>query len=373
MPGMEEEPLHTNGVAAEPENGEDAADDVSEAARREERVVVKFLVPNVAAGSIIGKAGANITEIQTQSNARMQLSRASEFYPGSPEGQDRILLVSGTVNQLLTALHLVLSKLKAEPGALRAVQAKDGEAIQLRMLVHSRLCGTLIGKGGATIRSFNEDSRAVFNISPPPTLPGLTERIVKITGDVDELMRAVALVVTKLSENPDYHLLTDANLSYSMRYAPAIPTSSHNGGQQQQQQYGGGPTNGGHNGHNGHNGHLGGPPNGGLNGLNGTAPHMLHLGGGAQLGGPGPRSNGATGGATVTMAVPEDKVGVVIGKQGAVINQIKELLGVSIRISKKGEFLPGTYDRACSITGTPEAVEIAQRLIQQKIDAMHLA
>lgn len=101
-----------------------------------------------------------------------QLSRASEFYPGSPEGQDRILLVSGTVNQLLTALHLVLSKLKAEPGALRAVQAKDGDAIQLRMLVHSRLCGTLIGKGGATIRSFNEDSRAVFNISPPPTMPG---------------------------------------------------------------------------------------------------------------------------------------------------------------------------------------------------------
>jgi RNA-binding protein Nova len=102
----------------------------------------------------------------------LQLSRANEYYPGSPEGQDRILLVSGTVNQLLTALHLVLSKLKAEPGALRAVQAKEGEAIQLRMLVHSRLCGTLIGKGGATIRSFNEDSHAVFNISPPPVAPG---------------------------------------------------------------------------------------------------------------------------------------------------------------------------------------------------------
>lgn len=34
---------------------------------------VKFLVPNVAAGSIIGKSGANITEIQTQSSARMQV------------------------------------------------------------------------------------------------------------------------------------------------------------------------------------------------------------------------------------------------------------------------------------------------------------
>lgn len=37
---------------------------------------------------------------------------------------------------------------------------------------------------------------------------GLSERILKMTGDVDQLMRAVALVVTKLSENPDYHLLT---------------------------------------------------------------------------------------------------------------------------------------------------------------------
>ncbi|KAL4422156.1 hypothetical protein ABPG77_006845 [Micractinium sp. CCAP 211/92] len=363
---------HGNGVSpASEETGvglDVEPDDASEAARREERVVVKFLVPNVAAGSIIGKGGANITEVQTQSNARMQLSRASEFYPGSPEGQDRILLVSGTVNQLLTALHLVLSKLKAEPGALRAVQAKDGEAIQLRMLVHSRLCGTLIGKGGATIRSFNEDSHAVFNISPPPTMPGLTERIVKITGDVDELMRAVALVITKLSENPDYHLLTDANLSYSMRYAPMSPAGPGAHQQpppppQQQQQPYGGPL------------HLMGAPGGGLmggpgSGLGGPAPHMLHMGPMS----PGPRANGGapTGGATITIAVPEDKVGVVIGKQGAVINQIKELLGVSIRISKKGEFLPGTYDRACSITGTPEAVEIAQRLVQQKIEAIHL-
>lgn len=38
---------------------------------------VKFLVPNVAAGSIIGKGGANITEIQTQSNARMQVGTAA--------------------------------------------------------------------------------------------------------------------------------------------------------------------------------------------------------------------------------------------------------------------------------------------------------
>lgn len=234
-------------------------------------------------------------------------------------------MVSGTVDQLLTALHLVLSKLGSEPGALRSVQARDGDALQLRMLVHSRLCGTLIGKGGATIRSFNEDSNATFNISPPPAIPGLTERIVRISGDVEELMRAVALVVTKLSENPDYHLLTDANLTYSGRYM----TGGGSGG--------------------------GGSPRGGAVYERGNGSH-----------GSGPPAHGST---TVTLAIPEDRVGVVIGKHGTVINQIKDLVNVTIRISKKGEYLPGTNDRSCQITGTPDSVELAKRLIKQKMES----
>eukprot|EP00887_Chlorella_sp_A99_P006419 scaffold3.g6419.t1 len=346
-------PVEQNGDAPAPAAAKDEAaaqgansegQDPAEEGERAERVVVKFLMPNVAAGSIIGKGGSNISEIQTQSSARMQLSKANEFYPGSSsESQDRILLISGTVNQLLTALHLVLSRLRAEPGALRSVQAKDSEAIQLRMLVHSRLCGTLIGKGGATIRSFNEDSKATFNISPPPTAPGLTERVVKITGEVDHLMRAVALVVTKLSENPDYHLLTDANLSYTTRGAGFAPVLLAGAGG-----YGHG---GGH-----------ADPHAGLHaGHHGQAPyhHDPHPAAAPGAGRP------AT---SITMGVPEDRVGVVIGKGGQVINQIKELMGVSIRISKKGEFLPGTADRSCTISGDPAACELARQFIQNKVD-----
>ena len=259
------------------------------------------------------------------------------------DSQDRILLVSGTVDQLLTALHLVLSKLLHEPTALRAVQTKDGDKLQLRMLVHTRLCGTLIGKGGATIRSFNEDSQAAFNISPPPSLPGLTERVVRITGDLDGLMRAVALVVTKLSENPDYHLLTDANLSYSSRFGGGSGGGGMGGG-------------GGGGGHHGHYDRSGGG------------------GGGGSGGGGGDRNaNGAfdVPATTMTLAIPEEKVGTVIGKQGAVINQIKDLVNVSIRISKRGEHLPGTDDRACEITGAPDAVELAHRLIMQRLAAVN--
>lgn len=238
----------------------------------------------------------------------MQLSKSNEFYPGNSESQDRILLVSGTIDQLLTALHLVLEKLKSEPAALRAVLAKD-DKLQLRMLVHSRLCGTLIGKGGATIRSFNQDSKAAFNISPPPVMPTLTERIVKMTGDADELMRAVALVVTKLSENPDYYLLTDANLTYASSF-PGMPSTYERQ----------------------------------------VPVHQQH-----------PMS-------AVTMAISEDKVGRLIGKEGVVIKQIKELLNVAIKISRKGEYLPGTTNRACHISGAPDAVAIAQRLVTSKIE-----
>ena len=51
-----------------------------------------------------------------------------------------------------------------------------------------------------------------------------------------------------------------------------------------------------------------------------------------------------------------------------VIKQIKEMLGVNIRISAKGEFMAGTSDRVCTISGSQESVEIAQRIIKQKIE-----
>lgn len=96
------------------------------------------------------------------------------------------------------------------------------------------------------------------------------------------------------SENPDYHLLTDANLSYNTRYSPTPSVLSG-----QQQQFGGPPH------------HSGMGPGPGA--LGGSAPHMLHMGGmgGMGMAPPAPRA----GGASVTMAVPEEKVGVVIGKQ----------------------------------------------------------
>ncbi len=42
----------------------------------------------------------------------------------------------------------------------------------------------------------------------------------------------------------------------------------------------------------------------------------------------------------------------MIGKGGSIINQVKETVGVEIRIARKGEYIPDTTSRKCTITGT---------------------
>lgn len=77
----------------------------------EKPTYIRFLVSNAAAGSVIGKGGSTITDFQSQSGARIQLSRNQEFFPGTT---DRIIMISGAINETLKAVELVLAKLLSE-------------------------------------------------------------------------------------------------------------------------------------------------------------------------------------------------------------------------------------------------------------------
>jgi RNA-binding protein Nova len=43
----------------------------------------KILVPSVAAGAIIGKGGETIAQLQKDTGARIKMSKANDFYPGT--------------------------------------------------------------------------------------------------------------------------------------------------------------------------------------------------------------------------------------------------------------------------------------------------
>ena len=64
------------------------------------------------------------------------------------------------------------------------------------------------------------------------------------------------------------------------------------------------------------------------------------------------------------MRIPNDLIGCVIGKKGAKIHEIRMMSGATIKIANnEGDMI----DRLVTITGTPEAVSLAQYLINSRI------
>ncbi|KAL2943230.1 Protein BTR1 [Bienertia sinuspersici] len=126
----------------------------------EKPTYLKFLVSNAAAGSVIGKGGSTITDFQKDSGARIQLSRNQEYFPGTA---DRIIMVSGKIDDVLKAMDLVLNKLLSE------IQSEDGDDAdqrsKVRLVVPNNCCGAIIGKSGATIKYVVLDFTALESFS----------------------------------------------------------------------------------------------------------------------------------------------------------------------------------------------------------------
>lgn len=67
------------------------------------------------------------------------------------------------------------------------------------------------------------------------------------------------------------------------------------------------------------------------------------------------------------MGVPDEMVGAVVGKGGAVLKSIMANSGASVKISQKNEFIEGTTNRSVTIEGTQEQVQYAQSAIMSQI------
>ncbi|KAF3964680.1 hypothetical protein CMV_011056 [Castanea mollissima] len=273
----------------------------------EKPTYIRFLVSNAAAGSVIGKGGSTITDFQSQSGARIQLSRNQEFFPGTT---DRIIMISGAINETLKAVDLVLAKLLSE------IHAEEGDDVEprtkVRLIVPNSSCGGIIGKAGSTIKSFIEESQAGIKISPQDNnYYGLNDRLVTVTGTLDEQMRAIDLILSKLAEDPHYSQSMNAPFSYpvahnSMNYGP--------------------------------------------NGAGGKFQNSKE-----------DRSN------SVTIGVADGHIGLVVGRGGRTIMEISQVSGARIKISDRGDFMSGTSDRKVTITGSQRAIRAAESMIMQKV------
>lgn len=295
---------------------------------KEKPAHIRFLVSNTAAGSVIGKGGSTITDFQSQSGARIQLSRNHEFFPGT---SDRIIMLSGAYHHIIKAMELILSKLFHE------IHAEDGEESdprsKVRLVVPNTSCGSIIGKGGATIKSFIEDSQAGIKISPQDNnYMGLSDRLVTLTGSVDEQMRAICLILSKLMEDNHYMQSMTAPFTYAgvnfsgfhgVPYGylvPPVAPLAYNA-------VGYGP-----------------------NGIGGKFPNNKE-----------DQNN------SKTIGVADEHIGVVVGRGGRNIMEISQVSGGRIKISDRGDFMAGTSERKVTITGSHASIRAAESMIKDKV------
>ncbi|URE21734.1 RNA-binding protein [Musa troglodytarum] len=299
------------------------------------------------AGCIIGKGGLTITEFQSQSGARIQLSRNHEVFPGT---SDRIILISGTLSEVMKAMELILEKLLNQVEETNDVEGRS----KIRLIVPNSSCGAIIGKGGSTIKSFVEDSHAGIKISPQDNNAGLNDRLVTLTGSFEEQMRAIFLILSKLIEDAHYPQTLNSPFPYSVLGAnspgfPGVPV----GYMVPSVSYG--PVSYGPNGSGGKypsNKGVASSPVGSRHPSRTPAGHLEdHI-------------NSVT-----IISIADEHIGPVVGRGGRNIMEISQVSGARIKISDRGDFVAGTSDRKVTITGSPEAIHAAEAMIMQKVSS----
>ena len=144
------------------------------------------------------------------------------------------MLITGEINSILTALHLITTKLRADEqtaiaaGMGAGVAGADGDVatnVQMRVVVPNQACGAVIGRNGATIKAIVDDSGAIVKASSTDaTPPGITDRIITVSGELHQVMRAVCLIMQKCSEERSYHTFGNQVYTYHGQQAqvPAL-------------------------------------------------------------------------------------------------------------------------------------------------------
>uniref|UniRef100_A0A1A8PF90 Neuro-oncological ventral antigen 2 n=2 Tax=Nothobranchius TaxID=28779 RepID=A0A1A8PF90_9TELE len=195
---------------------------------------LKVLIPSYAAGSIIGKGGQTIVQLQKETGATIKLSKSKDFYPGTTE---RVCLIQGTVEALNGVHDFIAEKVrempqstqKTEPVSILQPQTtvNPDRVKQAKLIVPNSTAGLIIGKGGATVKAVMEQSGAWVQLSQKPEGINLQERVVTISGEPEQNRKAVEIIVQKIQEDPQSS--SCLNISYSNVTGPVAnsnPTGS---------------------------------------------------------------------------------------------------------------------------------------------------
>ncbi|XP_070780322.1 far upstream element-binding protein 3 isoform X2 [Enoplosus armatus] len=340
-----------------------------------------FKVPDKMVGFIIGKGGEQISRIQLESGCKIQIASDSGgmldrpcTLTGSPENIDQ-------AKRLLTE---IVEQCRYGPGFHSEM---DGNSSIQQILIPANKVGLVIGKGGETIKQLQERTGVQMIMIQDDPMPTGADKPLRITGDPHKVQQARELVVKLIRDKDqgDFRVgradfgskMGGSSLDVVVpRFAVGI-IIGRNGEMikkiqndagvriQFKQDDGVSPDRVaqvmGQPDHCHHAVHL-------INELVQTAQERDGFGGIVGRRGRGDCNMGGPGGLQeVTYAVPADKCGLVIGKGGETIKNIKEQSRAHVELQRNPPPNTDPNVRIFSIRGTPQQLEKARQLIDERI------
>ncbi|KAL8160974.1 hypothetical protein V2J09_012463 [Rumex salicifolius] len=275
--------------------------------------VYRYLCPSMKIGSVIGRGGEIVKQLRADTKSKI---RICETVPGSEHRVISIYSASDETNDFaemdahvcpaLEALFRVHDRVVAEDLSGNG-ESEGNQLVTARLLVPSDQIGCIIGKGGDIVQHIRSDSGAQIRILKDAHLPACalsSDELVQISGEASVVRKALYQISSRLHENPSrsQHLL-----------ASSAPPSVYPSG-----------------------GSLMGPNNGAP--IMGFTPLVSHYGGYKSASGDWPRSSYSSRDESsfkefsLRLVCPTGIIGGVIGKGGAIINQIRQETRAGIKV-----------------------------------------
>uniref|UniRef100_K9IZV2 Putative polyc-binding alphacp-1 n=1 Tax=Desmodus rotundus TaxID=9430 RepID=K9IZV2_DESRO len=300
-------------------------------------LTIRLLMHGKEVGSIIGKKGESVKKMREESGARINISEGN-----CPE---RIITLAGPTNAIFKAFAMIIDKLEEDiSSSMTNSTAASRPPVTLRLVVPASQCGSLIGKGGCKIKEIRESTGAQVQVAGD-MLPNSTERAITIAGipqSIIECVKQICVVMLEtLSQSPP------KGVTIPYRPKPSSSPVIFAGGQAYtiQGQYA--------------------IPQPDLTKLHQLAMQQSHF----------PMTHGNTGFSasldastqtTHELTIPNNLIGCIIGRQGANINEIRQMSGAQIKIANPVE---GSSGRQVTITGSAASISLAQYLINARLSS----
>ncbi len=292
------------------------------------KLTIKFLITNSQAGSLIGTGGKSIKELIAVTNCRVNVSSPQEPYPGT---NDRVVLVSGDLNGVLLAQQLIWemiahlartahdeeknSEWSPETVSLNLGLNDEMEVIS-KISIPAATGGLILGRGGANIKSIAENSGAKILMTGKDEALFTHERVLTISGDASQCVKATELVLMKLDEQEDVEPFVNRSTTYASPLTSTFGAAFNNGRNDSQGQQQGGRGGGRfrNNGPRDNNRNSRGQNDDQNNG-NGNGPQISDT--------------------TITLSIPNELIGNIFGKQGSTMREIISLSGAKVVVSPR--------------------------------------